>query len=365
MNFDILMPAILFAVTFVAMFLGKRAESKLKDTVEEREFKPRDTALLVVMIAVALTVVLFIPSMAIMALFLFSYSSLLFTVSYAFSDMRGRRMMLYCGVFIIAGILAGAAGFLGVIPQDLRIYGTLAFAGLAICASVMLVFVKKTVLVKPKWYVAALSPILFLLLFGFYGQTKIGFVISGAVSFQQFPYLLDLYGIIFAILIVLYLNTLFNWKTVFIFAGFLTGMDIVLVWITGTMVQAAEHISGLGLPVLVAFPTVPVISSTAGILIMRLGLGDFFFAGILASQTLKHFGKKTAIVSLLTICISFGLFELILLNKSLSEALPVPALPATLPILLGWLPAVAAKMFVEKRRKSKLLTKDSTKQMVQ
>ena len=73
---------------------------------------------------------------------------------------------------------------------------------------------------------------------------------------------------------------------------------------------------------------------------MRLGLGDFFFAGILASQTLKHFGKKTAITSLLTICISFGLFELILLNKSLSDALPVPALPATLPILLGWLPAL-------------------------
>jgi hypothetical protein len=231
----------------------------------------------------------------------------------------------------------------------------LAFAGLAICGFVVLLFVQRTPTVRPRWYVATLSPALFLLLFGFYSQTKIGFVISPGVSFVEFPYLLDIFGIIFAILIVLYLNTLFNWKTVFIFAGFLTGMDIVLVWITGTMVQAAEHISGLGLPVLVAFPTLPIISSTAGILIMRLGLGDFFFAGILASQTLKHFGKKTAIVSLLTICISFGLFELILLNKSLSDALPVPALPATLPILLGWLPAIAVKMVADKTRKSKLL----------
>ena len=346
MHFDILMPAILFAVTLVAMFLGKKAEKKLESTLERREFKNRDVALLVAMIAVAGYIVIFVPSMTIMALFLFSYSSLLFTVSYAFSDMRKKRMTLYCGAFIVISILAGAAGFFGVLPADLRVYGTLAFAGLASCAFFALMCAQQNADAKQTWYVAALSPALFLLLFFFYNGTVI-----------WFPYLLDVYGIIFALLIVLYLGSLFKWKTVFIFAGFITAMDIILVWFTGTMVQAANAVSDLGLPVLVAFPTVPFIFGEGGILIMRLGLGDFFFAGILATQTLKKFGRKTAIASLITICISFALFELTLLNKELYDALPVKALPATLPIILGWLPVIAWKILSERKQKQQMSKK--------
>lgn len=342
MHFDILMPSILFVVTLTAMFIGRRAETRLKSTVEEREFKNRDVALMVAMIAVAVSIVVFIPSMALLGLFLFSYSSLLFTVSYAFSNLKAHRTTLYCVGFIVASILAGAAGFLGVMPADLKFYGVLAFACFGALTFLALIYAQGQPDSKQKWYLAALPPALFLLLFAFFSST-----------FIWFPYLLDVYGIIFAMLIVIYLNSLFTWKTVFIFAGFLTGMDIVLVWLTQTMVQAAEHISGLGLPVLVAFPTIPLISSTEGILLLRLGLGDFFFSGILASQTMKKYGKKTAIASLLTICISFGLFELILLNPELTAALPVPALPATLPILLGWLPVVAIKMFAERRQKPK------------
>ncbi len=260
---------------------------------------------MVAMIAIAVSIVVFIPSMALVALFLFSYSSLLFTVTYTFSDMKKNRLQLYCIGFIIAAVVAGTAGFLGVLPDDLRLLGTLAFACFATVAFATLVYTKTHTQPDPKykWCIAALPPALFLLLFAFFSNTSV-----------WFPYLLDVYGLLFAVLIVLYLNSLFSWKTVFIFAAFLTGMDIVLVWITGTMVQAAEHISGLGLPVLVAFPTIPLISSSAGILIMRLGLGDFFFSGILASQTMKKYGKKTAIASLVAICVSFALFELILLN---------------------------------------------------
>jgi hypothetical protein len=338
MRFDILMPAILFVVTLVAMFLGRKAEAKLKSTVEEREFKTRDTILLIAVIAVAVSIVVFVPSMAIMALFLFSYSSLLFTISHAFSDMKAKRLRLYCAVFTGASVFAVIAAILGVLPAELQVPGIASFVAFAAVSLFVMLYAQKRVDTKQKWYVAALSPVLFLLLFAFFSGT-----------FIWFPYLLDVYGIIFALLIVLYLNSLFTWKTVFIFAGFLTAMDIVLVWITGTMVQAAEHISGLGLPVLVAFPTLPIISTTEGILIMRLGLGDFFFAGILASQTLKRFGKKTAVASLLTICISFAVFELILLNPELSSALPVPALPATLPILVGWLPVILVKMFLMRK----------------
>jgi hypothetical protein len=342
MHFDILMPIILFVVTLGAMLIGRKAESKLKATVEEREFKNRDVALLVGMIAVAVSVVVFIPSLALLGLFLFSYSSLLFTVTYAFSNLKTHRITLYCVGFIVASIIAGAAGFIGVIPSDLRFYGILAFALFAFVVFMALIYAQKKPDSKQKWYLAALPPALFLMLFAFFSTT-----------FIWFPYLLDVYGIIFAMLIVIYLNSLFTWKTVFIFAGFLTGVDIVLVWLTQTMVQAAEQISGLGLPVLVAFPTIPVISTTAGILILRLGLGDFFFAGILTSQTLRKFGLKTAVTSLLTISISFGLFELILLNPELTAALPVPALPATLPILLGWLPIVLIKILIERMQKPK------------
>ncbi len=339
MNFDVLMPTILFLVTLAAMLIGQKAERRLKATVEEREFKNRDVAILVGAIAVAVSVVIFIPSMALLGLFLFSYSSLLFTVSYAFSNLKLRRVTFYCLGFIIASVLAVAVGLIGVMPVDLRSYGIAAFAVFGVLSFIALLYAKKRPQATQRWYLAALPPALFLLLFSFFNSTAL-----------WFPYLLDVYGIVFAMLIVIYLSSLFNWKTVFIFAGFLTGMDIVLVWVTKTMVQAAEHISGLGLPVLVAFPTIPLISSTSGILLLRLGLGDFFFAGILGSQTLKKFGKTTAVVSLLTICISFGLFELILLNPALTKLLPVPGLPATLPILLGWLPIIAVKMLIERRK---------------
>jgi hypothetical protein len=336
MRFDILMPSILFVVTLVAMFLNKRVEAKLKATVEDREFGSRDVALLVVIIAVAVSVIVFIPEMTIMAVFLFSYSSLLFTVSYVFSDLRARRTALFCGGFVVASVLAGVIGFFSVFPSDLRVFGVVAFTALALSSFAVLMYTRRSADAKPRWYIAALPPVLFLLLFGFFNTTPV-----------WNPFLLDVYGVLFAILIVLYLGTLFTWKTVFIFAGFLTALDIVLVWFTGTMVTAAEHVSGLGLPVLVAFPTIPFITANGSILLMRLGLGDFFFSGILATQTLKKFGKKTAVLSILTMCVSFGLFELLLLNPT-----EFNALPATLPIVLGWLPIIAWKLLSQRKTKT-------------
>ena len=347
MYFDILMPTILFIVTLAAMFLSKKAEPKLKATVEEREFRNRDVALLVAMITVAVSIIVFIPSMAILAVFLFSYSSLLFTVTYAYSDMKPKRVTLFCSGFIVASVLAGVAGLLGVLSPALQAYGdavftviAIAFTALASCAFFVLMHVQKKDNSKQKWYVAALSPVLFLLLFIFF---------RGSIIWE--PYLLDVYGIMFAMLIVIYLGSMFSWKTVFLFAGFLTSMDIILVWVTGTMLEAAQSMSGLGLPVLVAFPTVPWIMTDAGILLMRLGLGDFFFAGILGTQTWKKFDKKTAIISLIAMTISFALFELFLLNPELAALLPKKALPATLPIVLGWLPVIAIKMLHSRKNK--------------
>jgi hypothetical protein len=123
-------------------------------------------------------------------------------------------------------------------------------------------------------------------------------------------------------------------------------MDIILVWVTGAMVATANVVSNLGLPVLVAFPTIPLITAQGGIAFLRLGLGDFFFAGILGTQTMKKFGKKTALLSVATMSISFGLFELLLLNPT-----QIGALPATLPILLGWLPVAGWKIMQDRKQK--------------
>jgi len=149
-----------------------------------------------------------------------------------------------------------------------------------------------------------------------------------------------LYGLVFAVLIILYLGSLFTWKTTIIFAGLLTVMDIILVLGTGTMVSAASHISELKLPVLITLPTVPQIATQYGVLYMSLGLGDFFFAGLLAIQTLKKFGKKLATMSIIAMTASFFIFEVLLLNYKLR------AFPGTLMIIIGWLPilVLAKKM---------------------
>jgi hypothetical protein len=79
---------------------------------------------------------------------------------------------------------------------------------------------------------------------------------------------------------------------------------------------------------------------------LSLGLGDFFFAGILATQTNKKYGWKAAVLSTVTMTVSFGIFEAFLLSTNFG------AFPGTLMIILGWLPVVAWKMVAERKTKS-------------
>lgn len=343
MNFDVLMPLFLFTVPLVAILLARRAEGKLKSTVEGKEFGNRDIALFAGLIALVVLVIIFVPSDTILVFFLFSYSSLLFTVSYTYSDLNSRNMRFYCFTFIVASVLAAIAGFFGVIPTDLMIYGILAFAALAACSLFVLVYTQVKADVRQKWYVAGLSPAMFVLLFVFYSQTAL-----------WFPYLLDVYAILFALLIIIYLAPLFSWKIIFVYAVGITVLDILSVWgPSNVMYKAATTLTSLNLPVLAWLPNIPLLHTSMGIWLNGLGLGDLFFTGVLSFQTMKKFGQKTALASMIAISVVFGLFELILINPNLAKLLPVPALPATLPILLGWLPVVAVKMFVD-RSKPKL-----------
>ncbi len=334
MEFDITMPLTLFAVTVVAMFLNKRAEGKLKKTFEEREFHNRDAFLFAAMVTVTVSVIVFVPEMAILTLFLFSYSTLLFTFSYIFSGMSKRRAQLFCLVFGVAGLAAGTVAVLSPVADSLMFYGGWALCGLAAFAFFAMVYEQTRAATRERWYVAVLPSVLFVLLYLVYNGTNL-----------WFPYLLNIYAVMFAVLITLYLSSLFSWKNVFIFAVLLTVMDIILVLFTGVMVTAAKTVSGLGLPVLVSLPTVPWIITEEGIQYMSLGLGDFFFSGILVTQTYKRFGKKTAVLSAVTICVSFGIFEAFLLSTNFG------AFPGTLMIICGWLPVIAWKLLAEKRNK--------------
>lgn len=219
MNFDVVMPLFLFSVPLAAIFLAGRAESKLKATVEQKEFGNRDIALFVALIASVSVVIAFVPSYTILVLFLFSYSSLLYTVSYTYSDLNLRNTWGYCVTFIVASVLAAVAGFSGAIPADLRVYGISAFAVLAGCSLFVLAYSLRQVEVKQRWYVAGLSPVLFVLLFAFYSQTGL-----------WFPFLLDVYATLFALLIIIYLAPLFNWKIIFVYALGITALDIFSVW---------------------------------------------------------------------------------------------------------------------------------------
>ena len=332
LSFDIAMPAALLVVTLVAMLLNKRIEGKLKTTFEEREFRRQDAILFVVMISVAVSVIVFVPQMAILALFLFSYSALLFMFSYIFSDIRKRRAQLFCLGFGLAALVAGTVALL----DSLMFYGAVALFGLAAFAFAALVFEQKRSDTKQRWYLAVMPPALFVLLFLVYNETSL-----------WFPFLLDTYGVIFAVLIILYLGSLFTWKSALIFAGLLTVMDIILVLVTGIMVTAAQTVSGLGLPVLISLPTLPLIITERGIQFMSLGLGDFFFAGILATQTFRKFGKRTAVLSAIAMSVSFGIFEALLLTYRFG------AFPGTLMIICGWLPVVAWKLVAERKTKDK------------
>ena len=187
----------------------------------------------------------------------------------------------------------------------------------------LLLYTFSYLLSNKRWYIGIIAPAVFILLYVFLRD-----------SFIWTYYLSNVYGLIFAILITLYLAGLFNWKTTAVFGVLITAMDIVLVLVTKTMVQAASAAASLSLPVLVSLPLVPLITTGTGLLILSLGLGDFFFAGLLAIQTYKKFGKRLAVASVVGMTISFSIFEALILTYNIG------AFPGTLMIICGWVPFV-------------------------
>ena len=309
---DVAMPTALLIVVTVAMLLNKRVAGKLQSTVEEKEFKTRDIILLVVFMAIIISAIAYTSVInpgavfqnILLVFFLSSYTVLLFTFSYVFSNVSKTRAQLLSVGFGVASLVAGFACLLGPLQDAYTIYRVIAFFGLAAFCFGAAVYAQKKTSLKERWYVAVQPPAIFVLLFVFFN-----FIHNPGTAAVWTPYLMDVFGLTFAILIILYLSSLFSWKTVGLFAVLLTTMDIILVIGTGTMVQAASQFTGLGLPVLVYLPNIPTIISQGGILFRGLGLGDFFFAGVLAVQTFNKFGKKTAFISVVAMAVAFGIWE--------------------------------------------------------
>lgn len=331
MYFDIAMPFTLFMVTLIAMFLNDKVEKKLKSTFEEKEFHVRDVVLLVVVMGVTVSLIVFIPQMAVMTLFLFSYSMLLFMFTFLFSDFDKFRAKIFCSVLMVVSFLVGTISLIGFGVNSTVAYGGLGFYCLFGFTFLALLYENVRVGREERWYLAVLPPAFFLCLYLFFSRTPL-----------WFPYLLDMFGVVFAVLIILYLGSLFTWKTSLIFVGLLTVMDIILVLFTGSMVSAAKHVSGLRLPMLISVPTVPATLTHWGVLYMSLGLGDFFFAGLIGVQTLKKFGKKVSVLSVIAMSISFFVFETFMLNYELR------AFPGTLMIICGWIPLLLWKKLTVK-----------------
>ncbi len=361
---DLAMPIALFAVATTALFLNKRVEGKLKTTFEERELRTRDVILLVVMITVAISTIAYVSLLnpgqilqnIILIVFIFSYSLLLFTFSYIFSNMQRNRAQLFSLGFGIASLIAGTVSLTGPFADGLTFYRALAFYGLAAFAFFSIIIDTKKADAKERWYIAVQPPALFVLLFVFFNLAYDGTPV-------WYPVLLDVFALTFAVLIILYLGSLFTWKTALVFAVLLTIVDIILVLGTGSMVVAAQQFTGLGLPILVHLPNVPLIRapqdfipSFFGFLPRGLGLGDFFFAGILALQTFKRYNKRVALLSIAAMTISFAIWEAFLPDiLDLLEPLlqrQIGGFPGTLMIICGWVPVVAGKMLSERKAKT-------------
>lgn len=254
MIFDVLLPSVLFLIMLATLFFYSRYEKKIGSVFKGVKLRYYHAILLVVATSVMLGFLVFIPGEAIRILYLSIYS---------------------------------------------------------------LGFLLFTYLVVPKWYLAFLTPALFIALYFFYWNL----------------FTLNLFAIVFAIFVSVYLGSLFTWKTTAVFVILLTIMDIVHVLITGYIVETAELLVGVfGLPVVIIVPTFP----SEGLFIV-LGLGDVFLAGLLSIQTARKYGKKFGLASIVAIATVFLVLNTVLLNYY------PQAFPATILVISGWLTALAAR----------------------
>jgi len=360
-SLDIAMPLALFAVVVVATFLSSRVSGKLQSTIEEKQLRTRDVVLLIVFMAIIISAIALTATYdpgavfenILLVFFLSAYTMLLFTISYVFSGVTKIKAQLFSVGFAVASIAAGVVCLLSAFHDAYTIYRVVAFFGLAAFCFGAAAYSGKDKSLKERWYVAVQPPAIFVLLFVFFN-----FIHNAGTTAVWAPYLMDVFGLTFAVLIILYLSSLFSWKTVGLFAVLLTAMDIILVIGTPAMVTAATSFTSLGLPVLVWLPNIPLMTQGGAYLFRGLGLGDFFFAGVLIVQTFNKFGRKTALIAAVSVAVAFGIWEAYLedIINGLKPILgrDIGGFPGTVMIVSGWAPVIAWKLISEHRKAGKM-----------
>jgi presenilin-like A22 family membrane protease len=185
-----------------------------------------------------------------------------------------------------------------------------------------------TYVVTEKWYFALLPSAVF-------------------VALYLSPYwnllLLNIFAIIFAVLITVYLGSMFSWKTVIVFATLITVMDFIQVFGTGFMGASAENLLNLELPIMLIVPPFPV--NTSGFL--GLGLGDIFLTGLLAIQTAQKYGRNAGFISAVAVGFAFFVFEFIIFSYQYTGFFP-----ATLVVMGGWLLGFGGNLLISRREQA-------------
>jgi hypothetical protein len=261
---DVFLPSVLFLVGVTVVFLYARLDKKVDRLLGGQELQLKHVILLVAAMGAMVTVLVFIPEQSILVLFSFAYVAILFLFTY---------------------------------------------------------------LMVPRWYLAVVPPILFILAFLYFWNI----------------YLFNLFAIIFGVGISVYMGNIFTWKTTMGFVFLLTAIDIIQVLVTGFTVASAEKALELGLPIGVMLPAVPFVDTYT-----FLGLGDIFFLGLLGIQSTRKYGRKFGLASIATMAFVFFLFQTFMLNSTVQN------FPATVFVVSGWLAALAARylynLFASKRK---------------
>jgi len=250
---DILLSTVIFLIGPVIVFLYSRLDKKVNSLFGGQELRLEHIILLVAAMGAMVTVLVFLPEQSILALFSFAYVVTLFLFTYLF---------------------------------------------------------------VPKWYLAIVTPVLFILAFLYCWNI----------------YLFNFFAIIFGISISVYMGSLFTWKTTLGFVSLLTIVDVIQVLITRFTVASAQKALELGLPVGLKLPTIPFTGSC-----MFLGLGDVFFLGLLGIQSTQKYGRKFGIASIAIMAFVFFLFQTLLLNSTIQD------FPAPVFVISGWLASLAAR----------------------
>jgi len=261
---DVFLPSVLFLIGVIVVFLYSRLDKKVDHLFGGKELQLKHIILLVAAMGAMVTVLVFIPEQSLLVLFSFAYIVTLALFTYLF---------------------------------------------------------------VPKWYLAVVPPVLYILSFIYFWNI----------------YLFNLFAIMLGISISVYMGKLFTWKTTAAFATLLTIMDIIQVLITKDMIKSFNRALELELPAFIELPMFPSVDWFS-----RLGLGDVFFFGLLSIQTTRKYGRKFGLVSILIMTVVFFLFQTVLLNSDIQD------FPATVFVVSGWITALGARyiynLFTSKRK---------------